>query len=225
MPCEKIRRDCRKSGMLRAFSWISSKRRCPRFCRDVYDVMYIYMVHARGTLCSRKNRRPVVYSRDDTHSNKQLTPMANRERREALRGAETETLDLLSEVLGSQEWVELLRAPLELTAGRGNRGLAQKLVRAGAEIGNALHEAAGGGHEGIVNDLLAGGASVTALDRAGDTPLHSAAQKGKREIVSILVLKGGGKDVVNLFDLSPLHLAVCGGHVGAAQALMAAGAD
>ena len=65
--------------------------------------------------------------------------MANRDRREALRGAEGGIFDLLSEVLTSTQWVELLQAPLERAAGEGNTGLANKLVDAGANISKALH--------------------------------------------------------------------------------------
>ena len=65
--------------------------------------------------------------------------LANRDRREALRGAEEGIFDLLSEVLTSTQWVELLQAPLERAAGEGNTGLANKLVDAGASISKALH--------------------------------------------------------------------------------------
>lgn len=46
----------------------------------------------------------------------------------------------MSELLTSEEWTEGLTAPLERAAGNGNRDLVQKLVEAGAEIGNALPE-------------------------------------------------------------------------------------
>lgn len=57
-------------------------------------------------------------------------------------------------------------------------------------MGTALHEAARDGNEGIVNDLLEGGASVAAKDVDGRTPLHFAAQGGRSQIVQILMLKG-----------------------------------
>lgn len=80
--------------------------------------------------------------------------MANKSRREKVRGVERETLDLLSESTTSRQWEEVLKGPLELAAARGNRSLAQKLVAAGATIGHALHEAVGGGHGDIVRDLV-----------------------------------------------------------------------
>lgn len=47
-----------------------------------------------------------------------------RKKREALRGGEEETSDLLAQVLTSEQWMELLRVPLERAVAKGNRGLA-----------------------------------------------------------------------------------------------------
>ena len=151
--------------------------------------------------------------------------MANRDRREVLRGAEIETFDLLAKVLTLQQWTELLRAPLKDAASKGNRRLAHKLVAAGAEIGDALHEAARGGHAEVVNVLLENGASVAAKDAACWTPLHWAARQGETEVVQLLVLRGADTDPLDRFKCAPLYLAVLYGHVPAALALMAAGAS
>lgn len=48
--------------------------------------------------------------------------------------------DLIFEVLTPEQLVELLRAPLERAAVTVNRQLAPRLVRAGAQIGDALHD-------------------------------------------------------------------------------------
>lgn len=64
--------------------------------------------------------------------------MAQQHLREAFRGEDEETFDLIAGVLTSEEWAEFLRVPLERAAVKGHRGLARRLVRAGAEIGNAL---------------------------------------------------------------------------------------
>ena len=151
--------------------------------------------------------------------------MPNRGRREALRGVEKQTLDLLSEVFSSKQWSELLQGPLERAAARGKRGLAQKLVRAGAEIGNALHAAVWGGHGDIVSDLLKNGASFAARDTNGCTPLHFAAKKGKTEMVQLLLLKGADKDAMDNQDWTPLYTAVCHGHLAASLALLVGGAN
>lgn len=151
--------------------------------------------------------------------------MANSEGREALRGAEAATFDLIAEALSSEEWVKLLAVSLTHAVIRGNRSLAQKLVRAGAEIQDALHEAVQGGHGGIVNDLLENGASVTAKDRLGRTPLHVAAGRGEKETVQLLLQKGADKDAQDNSRRTPLYIAVSDGHAAAAFALLAVGAD
>lgn len=47
-----------------------------------------------------------------------------------------------------------------------------------------------GGHENLVCSLLLGGASPSAKDKKGDTPLHLAAWRGRAGIASALLLKG-----------------------------------
>lgn len=44
-------------------------------------------------------------------------------------------VDLVVQVSTSGQWAKLLKAPLERAAAKGTRGLAQKVVGAGAEIG------------------------------------------------------------------------------------------
>lgn len=146
-------------------------------------------------------------------------------RREALRGAEEDIFDVLAEILTSKQWAKLLNAPLGRAVAEGMSGLAQKLVRAGAEIGGSLRAAVRGGHERIVNDMLENGVSATVKDSHGCTPLHCAAKGGNTEMVQLLLLKGVDKDAMDNFDCTPLHMAAQFGHVAAALALMAAGAD
>lgn len=90
--------------------------------------------------------------------------MANKDGREALRGAEALVLDLIAQVLTSKQWAELLKDPLERAAFLSNKELAQKLIsRSGAKIGDIYctrpFEAA------ITVDLLENGASVAAKDQ------------------------------------------------------------
>lgn len=151
--------------------------------------------------------------------------MANRKGRKILRGVEEETFDLISEVFTVKEWAALLKAPLNRAAARGNRGLAQKLVQAGADIGNALHAAVWGGHREIVNDLLLNGESVSVRDANGCTPLHVAAQQGKTEIVRLLLLNRADIDALDNQEWTPLLRAVYHGHETVALALLAGGAD
>lgn len=143
----------------------------------------------------------------------------------SLRGAEVQTLDLLFEVLTSEQWAELLKAPLECAAAQGEKRLAGKLLQAGAEIGDALHEAIRGGQGEIVKCLLANGASVLAENTDGDTPLHIAAIHGEAEMLQLLLLTGAATDVLNSLASTPLGLAVVNGDVATALVLLAAGAD
>lgn len=86
---------------------------------------------------------------------------ANKNKREAPRGAVL-TSHLIVGASTSEQLVELLKAPLQRAAAQDNtRGLAQKLVRAEAELGLACSldslqstdEAVQGNHLDIVKDL------------------------------------------------------------------------
>ena len=120
-----------------------------------------------------------------------------------------------------------LTAPLELAAGKGNRDLARRLVRAGAQIETALPKASARGHGEIVSDLLESGASIATKDWHGRTPLHVAARRGETEMVQLMLLLKGA-DIARLttkyvhrFSRRP-SLATCVPHC---IALLAAGAD
>ncbi|CAB1117378.1 unnamed protein product [Ectocarpus sp. CCAP 1310/34] len=134
-------------------------------------------------------------------------------------------VDFIFEILTSQQLAELLRALLEHAAAKGNKDLAQRLVRAGAEIGDALHRAVDGGHREIVSDLLESEASLAATDMDGRTPLHIAAEVGDADMVQLLLLKGATTDVIDNQEMTPLIVAACCNQVAAALALLAAGAD
>ena len=149
--------------------------------------------------------------------------MASKSRRGALRGAEGRTLDLIFNTLTSEQWAKLLKGPLQCAAVMGDRDLAQRLVRAGAEFGDALHDAIERGHREIVGDLLESGASLDAKDSTGFTAIQIAARCGQSEMVQLLLLKGASKDGSE--GLTPLYLAAHFGHVDAVLALLAAGAD
>ncbi len=124
--------------------------------------------------------------------------------REAVRGEEVEAVDLIAEVLTSQRWAHLLKATLEHAAFKGNRGLAQKLLRAGAEIGDALCAAVRGGRVDIVNDLLDGGASLAAENAYGRTPLHVATAFGEIEMMELLLLNGADTNALDREGKTPL---------------------
>lgn len=97
--------------------------------------------------------------------------MANNESsRNVLRGGEDRIFDLVSSTVAvPQEWEEVLRVPLEHAAAQGNVVLADKLVKAGAGFGFAVHDATEGGQVEIVNNLLESGASLGGKDSRGYT--------------------------------------------------------
>ena len=54
--------------------------------------------------------------------------MADRSKRDALRGVEVDTIVAIFEVLAPEQWAELLTTPLKRASATGNRDLAEKLV-------------------------------------------------------------------------------------------------
>ncbi len=154
--------------------------------------------------------------------------MTNVNWRDALQGVERQALDLLSEVITSEQWVQLLKDPLDRAVAQGKRGLVRKLLQAGAEIGTAIHAAVRGGHEEIVDDLLEDGASMNEEDTSGDAPLHLAVrlpEKAGTAMVQLLLLKRANPDVLDRMKCTPLHYAVWFDGLPAALALLSAGAD
>ena len=151
--------------------------------------------------------------------------MANSDKREALRGVAEVVLDHIFEAFSSEQWAELLKAPLERAAGQGDQGLARKLVEAGADMEYALGEAVGGRHRETATNLLEIGASFDKKDTQNRTFfLHNAAKNGDAEMIRLLLLHGADKDGLSDEGCSALCGTVCGGYMAATQALLTAGA-
>lgn len=106
--------------------------------------------------------------------------------------------------------------------------------RTAKEKQTALHLAAAGGWETVVNELLDRQARTALQDAAGRTPMHLAVAHGHVHIVAALL---GPRNKENPADrqaqlllrdgggLDPLAAAVAAGHGRAAEALLRAGAD
>lgn len=128
-----------------------------------------------------------------------------------------------------------------------------KIIRSGTHVevqnlfrhysgGNAVHEAAGSCHTGIVKILIDAGASIDCVDSYGGTPLHRAAVNGHVNVVSQLLqsgadvnmiaicnlsrtIKGRNRDsILNEFSGTPLHLAARNGHQSTIMELLKGGA-
>ena len=193
------------------------------------DQVLIHSVLCFGYLFSRPAQLPLdIRPRavDSSAHRRVADPAARMKDRQALQGVEVQLLDLIAVSSTAEQWAELLKGPLGHAAREGNGGLALKLVRAGAQAGDALHEAVRGGHGEVVNALLENGASVNAIGtECGKTPLLVAAEEGRSDMVQLLMLKGADTNAVDDHSWTPLYAAVQYGHVAAALNLMAGGAD
>lgn len=153
------------------------------------------------------------------------TAEANSTGRASLQGVEGLIFDLVYKSLSPEQWASWLEAPLELASSQGNLHLAQKLLRAGGEVGISLHRAVRGGHAGIVSALLDGGASCNNKDGDGDAPLHIASEVGHADIARSLLARGADKDSQDIRGRAPLHLAAEYDNLAVAEALLGANAD
>ncbi|CAN0154930.1 unnamed protein product, partial [Ectocarpus sp. 6 AP-2014] len=80
--------------------------------------------------------------------------------RRALQGAEKQIFDFMAETCTPEQWAAWLSAAVVNAADKGKAGLVQKLAKAGAEIGVAMHAAALRGDQEVANSLLQNGASI-----------------------------------------------------------------
>ena len=121
-----------------------------------------------------------------------------------------------------------------LAAKHNNSPIVQALVKAGADVNGkygsgktALHVAAAVGAIDTVKTLLSLGADIRAVDSAGSTALHAAAYQGSAELVRYLAAAPRAPiDALNRFaDVTALSYAAEKGNIGAARALIAAGAN
>ena len=76
-----------------------------------------------------------------------------------------------------------------------------------------------------VEQLLAHGADVSAVDADGDTALHGAAKSGNVEIIRLLLDKGANPNATNRQGGTPLMWTAVFGHDQAARLLLSRGAD
>ena len=89
----------------------------------------------------------------------------------------------------------------------------------------ALHHAASGGYNDIVQLLLSKGASIEATDKDNDTPLHIAVWKGHTSTVELLLSKGALIEATNYYNNTPLHRAASNGHTSTVELLLSKGAS
>ncbi|KAF7516056.1 hypothetical protein PCG10_002500 [Penicillium crustosum] len=121
---------------------------------------------------------------------------------------------------------------LQAVASRGNAKKVQILLGAGADVNAqggryglpllaAIHE----GYVDQVQILLHAGADSLLADELGRTPLHIAASKNKLHILRRFPQLLSALNKRSDFLQTPLHLAVCLGHIEFAIGLLNSGAD
>ena len=87
-----------------------------------------------------------------------------------------------------------------------------------------LCEAVERGAKKEVESLIKQGVDVNATtDPTGLTPLHLAASKGDKDMVELLLEHGANINARNMSRLTPLRMAVRGGHIEVADFLMSKG--
>ena len=89
----------------------------------------------------------------------------------------------------------------------------------------ALHKAASGGYNDIVQLLLTKGASIEAKNNFNNTPLHLAVRHGHTNTVELLLSNGASIEATNNFNSTPLHLAALGSHTSTVELLLSKGAS
>ena len=91
-------------------------------------------------------------------------------------------------------------------------------------MGSQLHRAATSGARLAVQDLLAAGIAVDALDEHNWTPLHLAAMAGHVEVVAALLGSGAQVNAKGQRGWTPLHVAALQHHTEVVALLVSAGA-
>ncbi|XP_059920157.1 B-cell lymphoma 3 protein homolog [Gadus macrocephalus] len=129
--------------------------------------------------------------------------------------------------------------PLHIAVAQGEEAVVHKLIfimkaaRKNLNIYNRLrqtplHLAVITQHEGLVEGLLRAGADPASLDRHGRTALHLCCEYGRADCLSAVLSHPSSLscvDATTFEGLSPLHIAVQGGHQDLLRMLLDAGAD
>lgn len=102
-------------------------------------------------------------------------------------------------------------SPLMLASLKGDQGLAEKLIKRGADVNKTgwtpLHYAATSGHLALISLLLENSAYIDAESPNGTTPLMMAAMYGTPAAVKLLLQEGADPQLKNQQGLSALAFA------------------
>ena len=162
-----------------------------------------------------------------------------RERKEtplisAIRKGELEVVDcLLNHGANPRHRPAWFMGPIQLAATLGHAAIAERLVKAGADIndnedgrGNtALIFAARNGFMDVVDCLLSLGANIEAKDSDERTALMTACHYGSIDVVDRLLAAGANPHVIDKDGNTALILAAGGGHLPIIDRLLILGVD
>jgi ankyrin repeat protein len=121
---------------------------------------------------------------------------------------------------------------LHFAARRGDKGILQTLIIAGADVDvksnngkTILHEAAHGGSSKSIQQILGYGVDIDAKDDHDLTPLLAACSdiNGSDDIVQVLLAAGANNSVVDIWGFSPLHSLAISGRTKAALMVLDTG--
>lgn len=117
-------------------------------------------------------------------------------------------------------------------AEKGCISVAMDLILQGASVeardrlaNQALHQAAQGGHPGMIRMLLDKGAKINQPNLAGSTPLLKAVNNNKRKAVEALLAAGASHEAIGGNGITPLTAAAYNGNDKIVKLLLENGAD